>query len=72
MSIGNTAKEVISRNGAQYFWASSTFQSASLPIRVFEFDSQETQAYNLGRYVLSGLSERLRDRSRVTFYWKDN
>ena len=70
--IGNTAKDVISRNGTQYLWASSTFQSASLPIGVFEFDSQETPTYNLGRYVLSGLGERLRDRSRVTFYWKDN
>jgi hypothetical protein len=39
---------------------------------MIEFASEETATIALGRYVLGGLGDRLKDRSRVTFYWTDN
>ena len=34
--------------------------------------SEESLSYDLGRYVLADLPARLRDGTRVTFYWKDS
>jgi hypothetical protein len=73
--VGNTAAagaRIVSRNGQQYYEASSTFEAPLLPIGVFEFASQETETIDLGRYVLSDPGERLRERSRVIFTWTDN
>jgi len=39
---------------------------------VLEFASEESTGLNLGRYVLGNLTEKLKDGTRVTFYWKDN
>jgi hypothetical protein len=39
---------------------------------VLEFASEESLSYDLGRYVLADLPARLRDGTRVTFYWKDS
>jgi len=49
-----------------------SIQSSDVPIGMIEFASEETPTLALGRYVLGGLGDRLKDRSRVTFYWKDN
>jgi hypothetical protein len=72
VDVSNAGKVVVNRNGQQVLWATSTFQSASLPIGVMEFASEEAPYQTRGRYVLAGLGERLKDRSRVTFYWTDN
>jgi hypothetical protein len=39
---------------------------------MIEFATEETSTYALGRYVLGGLGDRLKDGARVTFYWTDN
>jgi hypothetical protein len=40
---------------------------------VLQFASEETSAADTpGRYVLGDLAQKLKDRTRVTFYWKDN
>jgi hypothetical protein len=39
---------------------------------VLEFASEESISYDLGRFVLADLPARLKDGTRVTFYWRDN
>jgi len=46
--------------------------TAQIAAGVLEFASQETDAYDLGRYVLADLPSRLKDGTRVTFYWRDS
>ena len=38
---------------------------------LLEFDSQETPTQKLGRYLLGDLNDKLKERSRVTFYWRE-
>lgn len=56
-------------DGSLSTMALSTSQIAT---GVLEFASEETTAYDLGRYVLADLPARLKDGTRVTFYWRDN
>ena len=71
--VQNTAKNTTDRNGVQYFVDSSTFASSQLERGMIEFASEQTSALDTpGRYVLGKLGEKLRNRARVTFYWKDN
>jgi hypothetical protein len=59
-------------DGGQHLRGSATIQTSDLPLGMIEFASEETSAIALGRYVLGGLADRLKDKSRVTFYWTDN
>jgi hypothetical protein len=59
-------------DGGQHIQGTGTIQTSAIPIGMIEFASEETATIALGRYVLGGLGDRLKDRSRVTFYWKDN
>jgi hypothetical protein len=71
--VQNTAKNTTDRNGVQYFVDSNTFASSLLERGMIEFASEQTSALDTpGRYVLGKLADRLRNRARVTFYWKDN
>jgi hypothetical protein len=71
--VQNTAKNTTDRNGVQYFVDSSTLASSLLERGMIEFASEQTSALDTpGRYVLGKLGEKLRNRARVTFYWKDN
>ena len=58
-------------DGGQHISASGTIPTSDVPIGMIEFATQETETIGLGRYVLGGLGERLKDRARVTFYWTD-
>ena len=71
--VQNTARHTTDRNGVQYYVDSGTFASSQLERGMIEFDSEETSALDTpGRYVLGKLGDKLRNRARVTFYWKDN
>jgi len=71
--VQNTAKNTTDRNGVQYFVDSNTFASSLLERGMIEFASEQTSALDTpGRYVLGKLGDQLRNRARVTFYWKDN
>jgi hypothetical protein len=71
--VQNTAKNTTDRNGVQYFVDSNTFASSLLERGMIEFASEQTSALDTpGRYVLGKLGDKLRNRARVTFYWKDN
>jgi hypothetical protein len=59
-------------DGGQNIRGSATIPTSAVPIGMIEFASEETSTIALGRYVLGGLADRLKDRARVTFYWKDN
>jgi hypothetical protein len=59
-------------DGGQHLRGTGTIQTSVIPIGMIEFASEETATIALGRYVLGGLGDRLKDRSRVTFYWTDN
>jgi hypothetical protein len=59
-------------DGGQHLRGTGTIQTSAIPIGMIEFASEETATIALGRYVLGGLGDRLKDRSRVTFYWTDN
>jgi hypothetical protein len=47
-------------------------RTSQIAAGVLEFASEESTGLNLGRYVLGNLPEKLKDGTRVTFYWKDN
>ena len=59
-------------DGGQHISGSATIRTSDLPNGMIEFASEETPSLALGRYVLGGLADRLKDRSRVTFNWQDN
>jgi hypothetical protein len=59
-------------DGGQHIRGSGTIQTSDVPIGMIEFATEETSTYALGRYVLGGLGQRLKDGARVTFYWTDN
>lgn len=70
--VDNRAMNVISRGGVSYFTSSSVAASSLLATGMIEFASEQTSAIDTpGRYCLGKLGDRLRDRSRVTFYWQD-
>jgi hypothetical protein len=71
--LDNSAMNVVSINGPQYFRSSTVVPATLVPGGVIEFASEESPGLNLGRYVLADLAtgDKLRDGARITFYWQD-
>jgi len=70
--VENTAKHTTDRNGVQYFVDSGTFDSSLLERGMIEFASEASSPLDTPeRYLLGKLGDRLRNKARVTFYWKD-
>jgi hypothetical protein len=59
-------------NGGHVEKVTMTLGTSQLDLGVLEFASEESTGVNLGRYVLGNLTERIKDGTRVTFYWRDN
>lgn len=59
-------------NGGHVESVTMTLSTSQIDAGVLEFASEESTGLNLGRYVLGDLTEKIKDGTRVTFYWTDN